>query len=517
MARVWIGCAIGLGMIATSFASTTSGAAPFQVVATSFAMTEPSTTPPELADLRERWTQAMSELGVPGLAVIVVRGNQVIYRETLGYRDPENKLPVTPDTMFYIASCTKSFVAMALMSLVDEGKVSLNAPVKTFLPRFAIVDAGLTETLTIRDLLSHAKGINSDPIVTLDAYTGEITEDRYYRWLREATASGKFGYSNIHYTLAGRVIEAVTGRPWKDSLEERIFKPAGMTRTTGYASKMYGNADCAIPCIREDGKPVPAKVRKSDRVMHAAGGLGSSIDDLGRWLILNLNGGAIEGKRILSQAGVTQMQTTQSRGEVGGPPVPGRTREGYGLGWFAGAYKGKRVLDHGGGYIGTSAAIWFFPEARIGVAAVSNSDVPMSEVAVSDVSSRILGLNAQDFLPKVRQYAESLAAKQRSRNEKFGPNPAVGDGLSLPPTEYAGMYENPDWGTLRLEYKNNELTGQWGDLTLRLGSTGKDQFAADMGTGEPDPGRFEITNNKVVAVILKLSSEPLIEARFARP
>ncbi len=161
----------------------------------------PPSVPKEMAGLRERWLEAMKDLDVPGMAVVIVRGDEVIYTETFGERDPEKHVPVTPDTIFYIASCTKSFMAMAVMTLVEEGKLDLDAPVKKYLPKFEVADATLTETLTVRDLLSHAKGLDSQPIVTLDAFTGEITEERFYRWLKEAKATGSFDYTNLHYTL----------------------------------------------------------------------------------------------------------------------------------------------------------------------------------------------------------------------------------------------------------------------------------------------------------------------------
>ncbi len=476
----------------------------------------PAEVPAELAGLRERWESAMADLGIPGMAVVVVRGDKVIYTQTIGLRDPQKNLPVTADTMFYIASCTKSYTAMGVMALVEDGKVELDAPVKKYLPRMELSDATLTNTLTIRDLLSHAKGIESDAIVTLDAYTGEITEDRYYRWLREAEIKGTFDYSNVHYTLAGRVIEAVSGKPWRDLLEARIFKPAGMLRTTGYASRMYADPDCATPSAFKDGKFVLASTRKTDRVMHAAGGLGSSVSDLGRWLQLNMNGGEIDGKRIVSKETIQQMQTTQAKGSAATARIAGRTREGYGLGWFAGAYQGRRLLDHGGGYEGTSASVSFMPDERIGVAAVANAGAPLPELAAIDVYNRLLHIEAPDPLAGLKEQAVKRRAREQEQTAKFGPNPATGEGLSLAPKAYVGTFKNNDWGTITIELTDGELVGHFGELAFRLGSTGKNQFDMITSVGEPDPARFEVVGEMVEAVSVKLGDATGREVRFER-
>src|SRR5262249_40504064 len=157
-----------------------------------------------------------------------------------------------------------------------------------------------------------------------------------------------------HFTLLGRVIESVTGKPWRDFLDARLFQPAGMTRTTGYASRMYGDANVALPCRETAEGWTVSPLIKTDRTMHAAGGLGTTARDLGQWLRLNMNLGTVNGKRILSEAGARQMQTPQSQGE---PEGKIRRLEGFGLGWQLGTYRGRPYATHGGGYVGAAAHI----------------------------------------------------------------------------------------------------------------------------------------------------------------
>lgn len=269
-------------------------------------------THPDLADLTERWQRAMTDFGVAGMAMVLVEGDEVVHQVTLGERDPERHLPVTADTLFYLASATKPFVALALAKLAEEGKVDLDAPVRRYLPRFALADEQASASITVRDLLCHRPGLDSFPIVLLDAYTGEITEERFYHFLAEVKPGGGVAYSNLHFTLAGRVIEAVTGQSWRDYLAEHVFAPAGMTRSTGYATWMYAQADVALPCLPTAQGFAPASVRKSDNTMHAAGGLGCSIHDLGVWLRLNLGRGSLGELEVAGPAAVEEMFRLQA-------------------------------------------------------------------------------------------------------------------------------------------------------------------------------------------------------------
>ena len=155
----------------------------------------------------------------------VVRGDEVVLLLGLGTRDADKKLPVTVDSPFYIASSTKSFTAMAVAILADEGKIDLDAPVKRYLPRFTLANEAVAEKMTVRDLLAHRLGIDSGPISTNEAYTGLITEDRYYRLLKRVTPKSEFRYSNLNFTLAGRVIEAASGQSWKQFIAQRILRP----------------------------------------------------------------------------------------------------------------------------------------------------------------------------------------------------------------------------------------------------------------------------------------------------
>ncbi len=457
---------------------------------------------PQLKKLSTRWEEVMKARGIAGMSVVVVQGDEVIYSKTMGERDPQQHLPVTMDTMFYIASCTKSYMAMGIMSLVEEGKVKLDEPVKTYLPRFKLADADATQTLTVRDLLSHAKGLDSGPAVFLDAYTGEITEDRYYHWLSQAKPKGSFEYTNVHYTLLGRIAEAVSGKTWKEFLKSRIFDASGMYHTTAYASKLYGSGNAAIPCEHNGTSIEPCAVRKNDRVMHAAGGLGTSANDLAQWLRLNLNGGMINGRRIVSQSSILDMQRLQAEGFMP-TRLPHRIRDGYGLGWFVGSYHDVPVIDHGGGYVGTSATISFMPEHKLGVAVLANGSSSLADRVVATIYDELLDFERGDLLDRLEASCERQHKRMKRWNSRFTDYPVTAESLTLPVVKYLGEYYNPQWGTIYVAQANDQLQIRLGDLPVGITSLKKkDVIEISMMPGSIEPARFVLDGKGSVTAII---------------
>ena len=472
---------------------------------------------PKLAGLREAWRSAIAEIDIPGAAVVVVKDGKVVLLESMGVRDVASNKPVTPDTMFYIASCTKSLNAMAVLTLVEAGTIELDAPVKKYLPQFQTADAELTEKLTIRDLLSHAKGLDSQSITFGEAYSGEMNDARYWRMMKDAKATGRFQYTNLHYTILGRVIEKVTGTHWKDFVEQRVCKPAGMNRTTAYASRMYGDDNVAIPTIYWDKKLIAAPQRKTDRTMHAAGGMGSTANDLARWMRLNLGGGEIDGKRILSEQLAREMQRRHSESEPRKSMVPDLLDDGYGLGWQTGAYKHKRYIQHGGGYVGTAALVTMVPDENLGIAVLCNTDGGGSAfcaMATVNVLDRMLGFDPPVDMMKEIRPRHARFRQRRAEQAATLTKPVDAAALSLPMAAYAGAYHHEDLGTIKVTPKDGRLTLNLGDLRPHVfAADEKDHFLAAFSGGVIDGGRFEVEGKEIKAVVIRAGDD---EERFER-
>lgn len=433
----------------------------------------------DLQGLHERWQQAAAGLGVPGYSVAIVKDRKLYAFDSHGFGDAARTRPVGPETMFYIASATKTYTALALAVLADDGRVDLDAPVATYLDRFELADPEATRSVTIRDLLCHRPGIEMSPIVWLDAYTGQITEDRFYHWLKQARPSGEVTYSNVHFTIAGRVIEAVTGKKWQDFLQADLFEPLGMLRTTAYASRMYADPDCAFPMEEvAEGEFAETALRKTDRVMHAAGGMGTTAGDAARWIELFLNGGQLDEIPLVSPDVVEEALAYQSRLAAPGGVI--RRRIGYGLGWFLGEFRGRRYAEHEGGYAGTAAHLSFLPDDAMGVAVLANSSPGGQRLATLisiDVYDRLLGVREDPgLLPQmVAQAARERAPRAAARLEREQRRPVDAAGLGAPLEGLAGTYASEFLGELCLQVVDGQLEGRYGDLRLQLFLGGPDQ------------------------------------------
>lgn len=322
---------------------------------------------------------------IAGAVTLVADGDRVLSLEACGDADRVAKKPMRPDSIFWVASQTKSFTATALMILVDEGKVRLDDPVEKYLPEFSNLwlavekdDAHMLlkrpqHRITVRHLLSHTSGLPhfsalEDPVF---AATGVFGITRVSP-LRDAVRGyamtplqfepgSKWQYCNAGINTAGRIIEVVSGMPYEQFLEERLFRPLGMKDTTfspgkkqlSRLAKAY-RKKAGSPRLEET--PIflfehPLDGRKN--VAIPAGGLFSTAPDLGRFCQMLLNGGVIRsngGKRILSEAAIREMTTRQANTSDG---------QGYGLGWFTNP---DRSFGHNGSF---STVMTIDPEHRL--------------------------------------------------------------------------------------------------------------------------------------------------------
>ncbi len=449
--------------------------------------------PADWQDLHDRWQSVMHELKVPGMAVVVVKGDEVVLLDALGVCDPSGKQRVTPRSPFYLASVTKSFTALGVAILVDEGKVKLDEPVKTYLPRFTLADDDAATKVTVRDLLAHRLGIDSGPIGLAEAYLGNITEDRYYRLLTLVEPENEFRYTNLHYTLAGRIITAVTGKKWQDFLAERVFAPLEMVDSTCYASKLYANPLVAWPIVERAGHWQVAPLVKGDSVMHAAGGMGAGAADLGNWLRFHITGKTPDGKRLISRKLLDEVHTRQVVDKDASSEIPGYERDGYSLGWFTGSFHDHPLREHGGGYIGTSTVVSFLPEDQVGVAVLVNESSPnpvFTQLVSMDVYGKLLGLPIEDLLPRMQELATRLRERQAGVVELDWAPPGAGSGLDQPLAAYVGEYENPFWGAASIALEDDALAFRVGELPLRWHALDGQRFRLEIPPSDVAEGEF---------------------------
>lgn len=456
--------------------------------------------------LHDRCAAALEELRLPGLALAVVQNDKVVWVDALGVRDAQSPEPVTADSPFYIASSTKSFTAMAIAILVDEGQVNLDAPVKQYLSQLKMADENLEATISIRDLLAHRRGIDSGPISTNEAYTGLINDERYYRLLSKVRGTGRFRYSNLNFTLAGRVVQAATGQSWQEFITQRILVPSGMQHSTCLASKLYDDPTAALPLIEVEGKWQRAPTRKVDTTMHAAGGMGASANDLARWLRLNMNEGSIDGTRIVSATLVHEMQAPQVAITVPSGPNEEFKDRSYGLGWFLGEYRGRAAVYHFGGYVGARCHISFLPKEQVGVAVVMNCSAPggeLPEIVAADLYDTLLGLEPVDRWTPFKARVQS-ARERMAKRPPLLDQPPTSEQLSQPLDSYAGSYVHEDYGDVQIQVESGRVVAQLGAHRPKLLATSVDHFEGDLIPNDRYKCEFQVDDEgKVVGLLAK--------------
>ncbi len=409
-----------------------------------------------------------SEIGIPGVALAVVRGDSTLLLRGYGEREAGGGEPVGPGTLFSIGSATKAFTATLAAMLVDEGALAWDDRVVDLVPGFGLSDPYPTAEATLRDLLAHRSGL---PPANLMWLATDPSADTLIRRLRRlepvAGFRSAFTYQNGLYLVAGRALEEAAGRPWAALLTERILDPLGMDGTNASVTRLSGRSDVATPHVLDDGIAVPVPYRDIDDVA-PAGAINSSARDLARWLrFLLADGETPEGRRLVDAATLAETRTPQT--VVPADPVttafhPAARLQAYGMGWFVSDFHGRTLVAHGGGIDGMSALVAWVPEEELGVAILTNLQTP-APVWVYGILYAVLdpalGVEPTDWEAPYRA-VEALFAEMSAGLEEGGR--VEGTRPTLAPGAYVGSYTSPTLGEVRVERADD------GALEVRYGT-----------------------------------------------
>ena len=400
--------------------------------------------------------QARKAWEVPGIGLTVVRGGKVVVAKGYGVRRHGSPARVDAHTMFDIASLSKSFTAAAAATLVDEGKMRWDDPVRRHLPSFALADPYRTQHATMRDLLAHRLGLErADALFVFGNYsTGEIVARM--RFLDEAQGFRTgVTYHNLAYAAAAEAIAATAGAPFADVLRTRLLEPLGMRESTVAVYHDVGVENYADGHSISDRVLQPIRARKALNIL-GANAVNSTPHDMAKWLLFQLGDGTWEGKRIVSAAAMNEMHephvavpvTAQFRAARGL-----RNSAGYGLGWQVWDYHGHRMLWHSGGADGMPTYMAILPDEQIGICVMVNTwHAPVLHGAIAGrILDALLGRQSKpDWAGKL----VPRAAEVPPRVENTKP--------SLAPAQYAGTYADELYG-------NMVITDDGGKLALQFG------------------------------------------------
>jgi CubicO group peptidase (beta-lactamase class C family) len=448
---------------------------------------------------------------VPSLGVAIVRDGRPLLVRGYGLRDVEQRLPANDETVFYIASSTKSYVGLLAAILASRGVVDLDAPIVRYLPELRFSNGVDPQRVTLRALLTHTAGIQNDAMVMRTAYTGEHTRSGLIELLgRSKPIEPKFKYDNVGYVAAALVLERVTGKNWQDLLASEVFAPMGMQRTTAYMSRASAWPLAAAYDIDREVRMHRMTFAKNDATMHAAGGLVTTPRDLARWLEANVNAGRVGGQQVLPAAAFAEAQKRQA-------DAPERDwyrfkRYAYALGWYHSDYEGATLLHHFGGYEGWRTHISFLPKEKHGVAITTNTSgpgAPLRDLLAAYAYDVLLGKPDVDAA-----YATHLAAMRERENQQIEliradieKRKQRAPTLLRPRTSYAGTYASDMFGTLTIREVNGELRASIGQLDSVLEPfTQNDTARVELVPGSGEVLRFAFEDDDR-AVSVKLGDE----------
>jgi CubicO group peptidase (beta-lactamase class C family) len=420
---------------------------------------QPTTLP---RDFDAYVARVMRQFEVPGIAVAVVQDGRVVLTRGYGVRKLGESTPVDEHTLFGIASNTKAFTATALGILVEEGKLRWDAPVIDYLPWFAMYDPFVTRELTIRDLLVHRSGLGlgAGDLLWWPPSTYNRKEiARRLRYIKPATGfRSAYAYDNVLYSVAGEVIETVSGQTWEDFIQSRILARVGMTGSSVRHSASAAGGNVATPHAPIDGKVRPIAPFASDNT-NPAGGINSSAADISKWLRVQLDSGRLaDGSRLFSPRTTFELWSIVTPYRVGRlpPELAGLQASfaGYGLGFEMRDFRGHKLVSHTGGLPGYVSRIALVPDRRLGIAVFTNQESGEAFQAITyRLLDHFLGATPTDWvavLARLKARGDSAAAAEE-RNALAKRDTASRPSLAL--EKYAGTYRDAWYGdvTIALE------------------------------------------------------------------
>jgi CubicO group peptidase (beta-lactamase class C family) len=410
---------------------------------------------------------------VPGVAVVVVRDDEVVYLKGHGVKERGKADPVTPDTLFPLASCTKAFTTTAMAMLVDEGKMKWDDPVRKHVEFFRLADPLADGQVTLRDLVTHRTGLAGHDYLWYQApwpldesirRVGRVKLDHPFRTT--------FDYQSITFAAAGRAVGTAAQTTWAEFVRRRLFEPLGMAHaccTTDGAEKA---SDRASPHRRDARGQVHVIPWYRMAEPNPAGSITASAADLAKWVRFQLGDGTFAGKRLVSAAGLAETHTPQTVIRLEGITKdlhPDTLQMSYGMGWVVQDYRGHLLVSHAGAIDGFRAHVTLVPRARLGIVLLNNLHQTRMNLAVSNsLVDLLLGLPRKDWnahvAAQMRKLEEANEQRLRERNARRHHGTRPSRELSA----YAGTYEEPAYGTLRVALERGVLVWRWGNFSGRL-------------------------------------------------
>jgi CubicO group peptidase (beta-lactamase class C family) len=476
-----------------------------------------------LAGLGDFITRELQAQKIPGAAVAVIVDDEVVLLEGYGFRDTAGRKPVTPDTVFPIASITKQFTVASLGTLARQGKLDWDKPVRDYMPDFRVGDDYATLRATPRDLVTHRIGLPRHDFVW---FGSSLTRDELYRQLRHLPFNKdirtRFQYNNFMYMTAGYLAGRLSGRSYEEHVRATLLEPLNMTRTHFVLGDLARDSDAALGYELDNKLELVPDRYESAEQMAPTGGLNSTARDLTRWLRMLLRGGELDGKRVLMKSDVDAMM--QPNMPIGPQVFEEFGYDHYGMGLFVTTYRGHEVAEHGGNMPGAAAGVTMFPKEKVGIVVLTNrSGARLRDGLAFEIADRLFGLPPANL---VQRYADlerkSFAGEEEAKtagvsDRKSGTRP------SHALEEYAGRYAEAGYGPIDVKHENGALHLTYHGFTARLDHWHYDVFQTPQErTSELDALRVKFETDlegevSGIAIPIEPNVPPIVFSRQPPP
>lgn len=397
-----------------------------------------------------------------GFAVAVIKKDKIIYAKGFGYRDYEKKLPVTPNTLFAIGSCTKAFTSSVLGLFNKDNKLDYDKPARDYLPALQFFNNDLNNNVTVRDLMCHRTGLPRHDfswyLFNTESRDTLLQRIKY----QEPTAPLRqtWQYNNFMFLVQGMIAEKLSGKSWEKNVKEKIFVPLGMNQSNFSVKDLAKAADASIGyTVHKDSIIYPVDYYNIN-AMGPAGSINSSVNEMSNWVITWINGGKFNGKEILPAAYTREAMSSQMVISSGlpDPEIPDAHLSNYGFGWMISSYRGHYRVEHGGNIDGFSASTSFYPNDSLGIVVLVNQNASSVPGLVrNSIADRLLNEKPIDWNGRVNQSQAKAkkAAKDAAATESSSRKPGTTPSHKL--ADYTGLFNHPGYGSFEIINRNDSL------------------------------------------------------------
>ncbi|HLA56762.1 MAG TPA: serine hydrolase [Flavobacterium sp.] len=416
----------------------------------------------EVDDVVQR---TMKTFNVPGIAVGIIKDGKVVLAKGYGVTNIKTQQKTDANTLFGIASNSKAFTTAALAMLVDEGKINWDDKVIKYIPEFKMYNEYVTAEFTIRDLLTHRSGLGlgaGDLMIWPDGHNF-TPEDiiKNIQYLKPVSAfRSKYDYDNLLYVIAGEIIHRVSGKTWDDFIAESILKPLQMDHSAPTWTMLKDTTNTIVPHVPTDGK-LQIIPRYKNHIFDAAAGIYSSVNDLSKWVIMQLQNGKYgNGQQLFSEAQHNEMWTAQTILPLKNFKPYKSLFKSYGLGWQLTDINGHLQVSHTGGLDGIVTQVIMIPDVQLGIIVLTNQQSGAAFTAISNtIKDSYLGISNPDHVTALGADRKGKEADADKITDEVwaAVNKNLKSKLRIDARKYVGTFKDNWFGEVVISEKKGKL------------------------------------------------------------